>query len=89
MSQTFLTFNNSLAAPSDINQKLREILVVAILLGVPFMFYFLHGYFALPKGYDGIRNEQLVSKKDRWHFDLWKHSTYNVMEEQEPNTQGS
>lgn len=86
MPQTFFTSSNPSVAPADINQKVREILVVAILLGTPFMFYFLHGFFALPKGYNGIRNEQLLCKKDRWHFDLWKHSTYKVMEEQNPNT---
>jgi hypothetical protein len=85
MSQSFFASSNPSAAPADINQTFREILVVMIMLGFPFVLYFLHGFFALPRGYDGIRNEQLLSRKDRWHFDLWKHSTYKVIEESESN----
>lgn len=59
------------------DQQLREIVVAIFLIGLPFIFT-LPQLLRLPRGYQGIRNEQL-SHKDQRDFDIWKFASYDLV----------
>ncbi|KAF2726546.1 hypothetical protein EJ04DRAFT_517758, partial [Polyplosphaeria fusca] len=58
--------------------ELRHFFTVLLIGGVPFAVASIFQSFALPRGYKGIRNEQLLAK-DQATFDMWNYSAYNLV----------
>ncbi|KAF2743487.1 hypothetical protein M011DRAFT_508981 [Sporormia fimetaria CBS 119925] len=72
--------------PMDLS--LRNLIALLLLLGTPFFLAEIYAWFALPRSYGGIRNEQL-QPKDRRHFELWRWREYKVLGESPSQEAGS
>lgn len=61
------------------------VFLLMILIGFPFLSAFLFEIIALPKGYRGIRNEQLLQKYAgrTGSFDMYKFKDFEVREVEE------
>ena len=64
------------SAPTNI---LGEFAALAAVVALPFTLFFIQNFIAIPKGYDGIRNEQLRNT-DRWNFDLRHFEEYKLVD---------
>lgn len=64
------------------NAFFREAVIIAPLISLPFAFSYIFDRLALPKGYTGIRNEQLLPK-DQETFDLWRFREYKLIKEED------
>lgn len=71
------TFNNY--ASTNVEFILRSIVLVSVMIMPPFVLAYIFQIATLPKGYNGIRNEQLKAR-DRETFDMWKFSEYDLIE---------
>jgi hypothetical protein len=66
-------------ASTNLEFLLRTIVLVTVMIMPPFVLAYIFQIATLPKGYSGIRNEQLKDQ-DREAFDMWKFSAYDLIE---------
>ncbi|PVI03952.1 hypothetical protein DM02DRAFT_611902 [Periconia macrospinosa] len=66
----------------QLNEFFRAAVILAPLGSLPFAFSYIFERLALPKGYTGIRNEQLLPK-DQQGFDLWRFREYELLKEED------
>ena len=64
-------------APVTVQSELTSYILLSIFLSTPFLLAYLFSILTLPKGYNGIRNDQL-NDKDRWCFELRNWEGYEV-----------
>ena len=69
-------------------QRLRgleflRLLFAVFVFGLPFLLPYIFSYFAIPTGYEGIRNEEL-EEEDRDNFELDKAPLYQLIDAPQP-----